>query len=366
VSRASRARRIAARRPSVGWYRGARRRRLRSAADRGPNRPAADRSAVRQRRSGRRGNLRGSGSGTTRSQRRVHRLTSHRRSGLRGWSNPGRLHPGAVLALGPGPRSPAARCSLRVDCQGGGQVRAAGRPGRPGLLESSPIPGRGGGDGAAQRLTHRNPTAVEPSGGWTRRPPAREAGVEVIVGTCPDLGTPSEQIPHPAALSCPPVQAGSWPAAQDHTPWSRRAARTVSLGDLLGPEFAARPLEMFSVDTVPSLGHRLRPGRRPPCCPAWHRPRLLAGRARPASRRSVAVRASTTSRMPRCGRPTPPVPRVGGIEVSGSERGPRGRWVAFFRAAPRPRSPNSGQPRQVPSLWPPPPRTEGTNPGSAG
>lgn len=73
----------------------------------------------------------------------------------------------------------------------------------------------------------------------------REVGCEVVVGTCPDLGTLE-----------PIAQPLRWLARR----WSRRLAaaqtiavveaggRTVSLGDLLGPEFAARPKEMFAID----------------------------------------------------------------------------------------------------------------------
>ena len=73
----------------------------------------------------------------------------------------------------------------------------------------------------------------------------RDAGCEVVVGTCPDLGT-VEPIQHPLR----------WLARR----WSRQLAaaqtiavveaggRSVSLGDILGPEFAARPSEMFGPD----------------------------------------------------------------------------------------------------------------------
>ncbi len=73
----------------------------------------------------------------------------------------------------------------------------------------------------------------------------RAVGCEVVVGTCPDLGT-VEPIPHPLRL------------VARH--WSRRlgaaqtvgaveaGARTVSLASLLGPEFAASPKDMFSAD----------------------------------------------------------------------------------------------------------------------
>ncbi|AYY14375.1 SGNH/GDSL hydrolase family protein [Actinobacteria bacterium YIM 96077] len=73
----------------------------------------------------------------------------------------------------------------------------------------------------------------------------RDAGCATVVGACPDLGTikPIQ----------PPLR---WLARQ----WSRKlaaaqtiaaveaGARTVSLGSILGPEFAASPRELFSED----------------------------------------------------------------------------------------------------------------------
>lgn len=73
----------------------------------------------------------------------------------------------------------------------------------------------------------------------------RAAGAEVVVGTCPDLGT--------IQPIRPPLR---WLARR----WSRQLAaaqtigvvsaggHTVSLGDLLGPEFAAAPDRMFGAD----------------------------------------------------------------------------------------------------------------------
>lgn len=80
----------------------------------------------------------------------------------------------------------------------------------------------------------------------------REHGCEVVVATCPDLGT-IEPIAFPLR----------WVARQ----WSRQLAavqtmvvveaggRSVSLGDLLGPEFAARPTVMFSPDRFHPSAH---------------------------------------------------------------------------------------------------------------
>lgn len=73
----------------------------------------------------------------------------------------------------------------------------------------------------------------------------RAAGVEVVVGTCPDLGT---------------IEPVAQPLRTIARRWSRQLAaaqtiavveaggRSVSLGDILGPEFAARPKEMFAAD----------------------------------------------------------------------------------------------------------------------
>ena len=73
----------------------------------------------------------------------------------------------------------------------------------------------------------------------------RAAGVEVVVGTCPDLGT---------------VQPIPPPLRQVARTWSRRLAaaqtvvvlqeggRTVSLGSVLGPDFQAEPTVYFGPD----------------------------------------------------------------------------------------------------------------------
>lgn len=84
-------------------------------------------------------------------------------------------------------------------------------------------------------------------------------GGKVVVGTCPDLGT---------------VQPIAPPLRQIARAWSRRLAaaqtiavieeggRTVSLGDILGPEFAAAPALLFGPDQFhPSVaGYRALAG----------------------------------------------------------------------------------------------------------
>ncbi|MFI2649440.1 SGNH/GDSL hydrolase family protein [Micromonospora fulviviridis] len=154
----------------------------------------------------------------------------------------------------------------------------------------------------------------------------RAAGCEVVVGTCPDLGAIrpiqpplrwlarrwSRQLA--AAQTVAVVEAGGW---------------TVSLGDLLGPRFAAEPTRMFAWDRfhpsaegyavaaaalLPTVLSALGAGqeRRPP----------LAGaegvRSLPEAAHEAARHAGT---------------EVSGTQVRGRERGPGGRWAQLRRRA---------------------------------
>ncbi|WP_230419634.1 SGNH/GDSL hydrolase family protein [Catenulispora pinistramenti] len=97
----------------------------------------------------------------------------------------------------------------------------------------------------ANDVTHRVKVAesVRFLGDAVRR--LRAAGTEVVVGTCPDLGS---------------IRPVAQPLRRLARRWSRQLAaaqtvevvsaggRTVSLGSLLGPEFAARPEDMFGPD----------------------------------------------------------------------------------------------------------------------
>jgi len=179
----------------------------------------------------------------------------------------------------------------------------------------------------ANDVTHRKRPAVAVRGLDAAVRRLREVGAQVVVGTCPDLGT-IEQIPHPlrylarrfsrelaAAQTIAVVEAGG---------------RSVSLGDLLGPEFAARPAEMFSADKFhPSAtGYaRVADAMLPSVAAAlgyWPDER----EEQPDVRRGegiddvahAAVRAVDAAGT-----------EVSGIEVLGAERGPRGRWAAFRR-----------------------------------
>ena len=135
----------------------------------------------------------------------------------------------------------------------------------------------------------------------------RALGSEVVVGTCPDLGT---------------IQPIRQPLRSLMKRWSRDLAaaqtvavveaggRTVSLGDLIGPEFAESPHEMFSKDRFhPSAAGYARAAAAllPSVCAALGR--VGCGHHRPGPRARAAARASGRSRW-RPGTPSrSPAPR---------------------------------------------------------
>lgn len=179
----------------------------------------------------------------------------------------------------------------------------------------------------------------------------RALGGEVVVGTCPDLGTirPVHQ-PLRALLQ-------RWSrdlAAAQTVAVVEAGGRTVSLGDLLGPEFAERPHEMFSVDRFhPSPAGYARAGAAllPTVCAAlgvWGADTI--DRA-PEPRRGegvgpVAVAAGQAVREPGT--------EVSPTEVAGQARGPRGRWAVLLRRrhdtvpAPDPSEPITGTDTETP------------------
>jgi lysophospholipase L1-like esterase len=73
----------------------------------------------------------------------------------------------------------------------------------------------------------------------------RDAGIDVVVGTCPDLGT-VRPIAHPLRLVC--RQWSRALAARQTEVVVRSGARAVALHTVLGPEFDANPHEMFGPD----------------------------------------------------------------------------------------------------------------------
>jgi lysophospholipase L1-like esterase len=149
-----------------------------------------------------------------------------------------------------------------------------------------------------------------------------EAGVAVLVGTCPDLGTIQPIMP---------------PLKQVARAWSRRIAaaqtiavleeggRTVSLGSILGPEFAAAPAVLFgpdrfhpSADGYRSLAQVLLPS-------------TLAAlglvpedESEPEAFRGEGVLPVTTAAIQAV---NVPGTELDGTEIAGSRRGVRGLWV---------------------------------------
>ncbi|MEV5437940.1 SGNH/GDSL hydrolase family protein [Streptomyces sp. NPDC052682] len=98
----------------------------------------------------------------------------------------------------------------------------------------------------ANDVTHRMPPtrSVRYLSSAVRR--LRTAGAEVVVGTCPDLGT-IEPVRQP--LRWLARRASRQLAAAQTIGVVEQGGRTVSLGDLLGPEFAANPRELFGPDS---------------------------------------------------------------------------------------------------------------------
>ena len=150
----------------------------------------------------------------------------------------------------------------------------------------------------------------------------REAGVAVVVGTCPDLGT---------VKPIPP------PLKQVARTWSRRMAaaqsiavvegggRTVSLGSVLGPEFAAAPALLFGPDQF----HPSAAGYR--SLSAVLLPSTLAAlglipddEAEPEALRGEGVLPITAAALQAVNIPGT---ELGGTEVAGRSRGVRGLWV---------------------------------------
>ncbi|MGS2614318.1 SGNH/GDSL hydrolase family protein [Micromonospora sp. LZ34] len=154
----------------------------------------------------------------------------------------------------------------------------------------------------------------------------RGAGCEVVVGTCPDLGAIrpiqpplrwlarrwSRQLA--AAQTVAVVEAGGW---------------TVSLGDLLGPRFAAEPTRMFAWDRFhPSAeGYAV--------AAAALLPTVLSALGAGLERRPVPVRGEGVRSLPEAAQEAArhAGTEVSGTQVRGRDRGPAGRWAQLRRRA---------------------------------
>ncbi|QQR99843.1 MAG: SGNH/GDSL hydrolase family protein [Austwickia sp.] len=172
----------------------------------------------------------------------------------------------------------------------------------------------------------------------------REAHCEVVVGTCPDLGT-IEPLAQPLRLL-----VRHWArdmAAAQTVAVVEAGGRTVSLGDLLGPHFAAMPEEMFSADRFhpsPAGYARAAAALLPSVALALDLWPLDPDDASPDRLRgeglaSIADAATRAVRMPGS--------EVSGADVAGRERGPSGRWAMVRRWGRRAATPDGGDPDEV-------------------
>ncbi|GAA4726981.1 SGNH/GDSL hydrolase family protein [Pedococcus ginsenosidimutans] len=186
----------------------------------------------------------------------------------------------------------------------------------------------------ANDVTHRIDKAIAVRHLETTVRSLRALGTEVVVGTCPDLGT-IEPIPQPLRLI-----GRRWSrdmAAAQTVAVVEAGGRTVSLGDLLGPEFYERPHEMFSADRFhpsPAGYARAAAALLPSVYAALG---VWSGdqeeERQPDTRRGegvgpVAVAATYAVRDPGT--------EVSATQIAGQARGPRGRWAKLLR---RPRLP---------------------------
>ncbi len=161
----------------------------------------------------------------------------------------------------------------------------------------------------------------------------REAGAEVVVGTCPDLGT-IEPIP-------PPLKqiARLWSrklAAAQAVAVVENGGRTVSLATVLGPEFAATPALLFGPDRFhpsaagySSLAAVLLPSALAAVGVIPFEdlvPEAVRGEAILPITQAAAEAARTVGM------------ELDGTEVAGSSRGTRGRWVQLRRRRRQPES----------------------------
>lgn len=154
----------------------------------------------------------------------------------------------------------------------------------------------------------------------------RAAGCHVVVGTCPDLGSVK---PLMQPLKWVARRASRQLAAAQTIAVVERGGRSVSLGDLLGREFAADPHSMFSADryhpsargyaaaaaaVLPSMASELT---QEPGLEALPDPRVGEGVLPVYLAAAEAAEVSGTE--------------VSGASVAGRERGPRGRWARLLR-----------------------------------
>ncbi|WP_392544566.1 SGNH/GDSL hydrolase family protein [Oryzobacter telluris] len=158
---------------------------------------------------------------------------------------------------------------------------------------------------------------------------SRALGSEVVVGTCPDLGT---IVPIRQPLRSLLQRWSRDLAAAQTVAVVEAGGRTVSLGDLIGPEFARSPQVMFSKDRFhPSAAGyaRVASALLPSVCAAlgvWGTDDRPPEPRRGESVGPVAVAAGQAVREAGT--------EVAPTQIAGQSRGPRGRWAVLLHRRP--------------------------------
>lgn len=155
----------------------------------------------------------------------------------------------------------------------------------------------------------------------------------VVVGTCPDLGT-IEPVAQPLRLLARRLSRDL--AAAQTVAAVEAGARSVSLGDLLGPEFRRVPHEMFSADRFhPSAAGYAAAAAAllPSVCAALGLWPDGGAERQPDARRGEGVGPITEAAVAAA---ADPGTEVSAAEVGGQGRGPRGRWAVLLRRRQEP------------------------------
>lgn len=272
--------------------------------------------------------------------------------------------PGTPLRLAVLGDSTAAGVGVRLPRQTPGALLAAGlaeRLGRPVLVRNLAVSGATSAGLMPQRelavawrpdvavilvgandVTHRirTPIAVRHLSETVRE--LRASGAEVVVGTCPDLGT-VRPIRQPLRSL-----ARRWSrelAAEQTVAVVEAGGSTVSLGDLIGPEFAAAPERMFSIDRFhPSaLGYATAAAAVLPTLVT-----AAGGTPTPALGAGEGVRSLVRAAVEAADRAGT---EVSGARVAGHDHGPAGRWAQLrhqvLARTQRPHDPDQTEPEQV-------------------
>lgn len=174
----------------------------------------------------------------------------------------------------------------------------------------------------ANDVTHRVPPSASVRALKDAVETLRATGSEVVVGTCPDLGT---------------VRPIAQPLRQVARQWSRRLAaaqtiatveaggRAVSLGSILGPDHDASPVDLFGPDRF----HPSPAGYR--SCAQAMLPTVAAAAGVgpdavdvPEPARGEGVRSLALAAVEAAESAGTEVSRV---ETEGTDLGPRGRWA---------------------------------------